>query len=257
MFPNIDDSSVMTGSLNIGGHRVTNVDKPISAEDVVTKNYADSLIGSSHLVMNGNKINNMKESSARSDGATKGYVDNMLFVKLQGSTPMIGGLNLGGHKISDIAYPVDTLDAVSNSYMEAVYVKRDGELDMSIRQITNAGEPINAQDVATRNYVDSVLAHEKLDSQLLLLMRTAGVLEVEVNDTARPTLKLVFTLKALTYVEDVESQSSCSTFKSAHIVSTNDGSDLRNRREYIKLVVFNDDGFNIFSKYSYWQVYTR
>jgi hypothetical protein len=64
---------------------------------------------------------------------------------------MISGLNLGGHKISNIGNPVDAQDAVSRNYMEAMYVKRDGELNMSTHKITYAGEPTNAQDVATKN----------------------------------------------------------------------------------------------------------
>jgi hypothetical protein len=92
-----------------------------------------------------------------------------------GSTSVIGELNLGGHKISCIGNPVDAQDAVSKSYMEALFVKRDSELILSTHKITNFGEPTNAQDVATRNYVDSALVGKNLGSKpdvASLTMRT-------------------------------------------------------------------------------------
>jgi hypothetical protein len=56
--------SIMMGSLNMGGQSVSNVPKPISAQNVVTKNYTYSLIESSHLDMKGNKVTNMEEPFA-------------------------------------------------------------------------------------------------------------------------------------------------------------------------------------------------
>jgi hypothetical protein len=102
---------------------------------------------------------------------------------------------------------------------------------MSTYKITNVGEPTNAQDMATRNYVDSILACMILSSQLILFTRTAnGPLQVKLNDTAGSTLKLVNTLTAITTAAGVESHSSRSTCKSTHITSANDDSDSRNRQ---------------------------
>jgi hypothetical protein len=81
-------SSIIAGSLIIGGHRVTIVADPISAQDAMTKNYVDSLIGLTRLDMEG-KVINLKQPSARSDGATKGYVDLLLCPAESGATLLV------------------------------------------------------------------------------------------------------------------------------------------------------------------------
>jgi hypothetical protein len=53
-----DGSSRMTGTLNMGGG-IANVARPVSAEDLVTKSYADNVVGLTHLHMRGNKIVNL------------------------------------------------------------------------------------------------------------------------------------------------------------------------------------------------------
>jgi hypothetical protein len=56
----LDGSSVMRGLLNMGGRRVTNVAKSVSAQNVVTKGYTDSFIEPVHLNMKDKKITDMK-----------------------------------------------------------------------------------------------------------------------------------------------------------------------------------------------------
>lgn len=56
LFLKHDNSSIMTGSLSMGGHSVANVGEIISAQDVAIKNYTDSLIGLTHLDMKGKNV---------------------------------------------------------------------------------------------------------------------------------------------------------------------------------------------------------
>jgi hypothetical protein len=71
-------SSQMTGTLNMGGYSITNVAQTVSAEDLVTKSYADNVAGLTHLDTRGNKIVNLRMPTARSDSVTKGCVETML-----------------------------------------------------------------------------------------------------------------------------------------------------------------------------------
>lgn len=60
---------------------------------------------------------------------------------------------------------------------------------MTAHNITNATEPKNAQDVAIKNYVDSVLVRQKLGGQYIL--KNNKPIEVQLSDCAGPTLRLV------------------------------------------------------------------
>jgi hypothetical protein len=82
---------------------------------------------------------------------------------------------------------------VTVSFAEAHYLKQGSELDMKSQRIRNLAETSHLQDAATLNYVNSVLARKKLASQLFVFSRTTTSFELNLSDTAGPTLKFVFT----------------------------------------------------------------
>jgi hypothetical protein len=84
-------------------------------------------------------------------------------------------------------------DVVTMSFANAHYLKQGSELDLKSRRITNLAEPTHPQDAATLNYVNSVLARKKLASQLFISSRTTTAFELNLSDTAGPTLEFVFT----------------------------------------------------------------
>jgi hypothetical protein len=84
------------------------------------------------------------------------------------------------------------------------------------------------------NYVNSVLARKKLASQLFIFSRTTTTFELNLSDTAGPTLKFVFTF----YTQSDENMSRIAS-KSTHIVSANESSDPINRKEFINLIAYN------------------
>jgi hypothetical protein len=133
--------------------------------------------------MRGHKIVNLKEPTARSDAVTKGFIESIFNTDL----------NMHEHKISNVADPVGAQDVVTMSFADAHYIKQGSELDMKSQRITNLAEPSHPQDAATLNYVNSVLARKKLLSQLFIFSRTTTSLELNLSDTAGPTLKFVFT----------------------------------------------------------------
>ena len=72
----------------------------------------------------------MSDPSAGSDAATKGYVDRSIntaaHVKLDGSSVMIGDLNMGMKRITNVADPVWPQDVVTVNYLELMLpINRD------------------------------------------------------------------------------------------------------------------------------------
>jgi hypothetical protein len=229
-FLKVDGSSVMAGALNMVRHVITNVDQPTSAGDLVTKGYADNVVGSTHLDMKGNKIVNLQEPTARSDAVTKGFVESIFS----------NDLNMHEHKISNVGNPVSAQDVVTMSLADAHYLKQGSELDMKSQRITNLAEPTQPQDAAQLNYVNSVLARKKLFSDLFIFTRaTASPLELNLRDTAGPTLKFVFVF----YTQADENMSRIAS-KSTHTVSAFEPNDPINRKEFINLSLIIIDNMN-------------
>jgi hypothetical protein len=86
---------------------------------------------------------------------------------------------------------------------------------MKSQRITNLAEPTQPQDAATLNYVNSVLARKKLPSHLFIFSRTTTTFELNLSDTAGPTLKFVFT-----YITQADENARQLTYRSTHIVSS-------------------------------------
>lgn len=85
---------------------------------------------------------------------------------------------MNGHKITNTANPVNAQYAVTISYAEAIYVKRDGEFGMATHKITNVADPTNAQDAASLKYMDRALSRRRIGTQLLVPIQTSGLFDV-------------------------------------------------------------------------------
>jgi hypothetical protein len=133
-----------------------------------------------------------------------------------------------------ITIQATTLMQLPDKVLNAHYLKQGSELDLKSRRITNLAEPTHPQDAATLNYVNSVLARKKLASQLFISSRTTTAFELNLSDTAGPTLEFVFT-----FYTQADENMSCIARKSTHIVSANEASDPINRKEFINLIAYN------------------
>jgi hypothetical protein len=134
-----------------------------------------------------------------------------------------------------VANPVSGQDVVTMSFAEAHYHMHGSELDMKSQRITNLAEPARPQDAATSNYVNSVLARKKLGSKLFIFSRTTTSFEMNLSDSAGPTLKIIFI-----YITQADENARRLTYKSTHIVSANEPEDLINGKEFINLVGYNN-----------------
>ena len=183
-------TNTVTGSLNMTGNTLLNVSNPVNAQDVATKNYVDTNSSSDkvsksgdtmtgHLNMSGNLIIGLPTTyppityigdEATSWDQTVGLVQDAasILVDKSGDT-MTGDLDMSGNRVMNVPYtPANTSDAANAAYViqgdldvEQKTVLRDGtqamtgNLDMDDHFINKLPNPVNAQDVATKNYVDT------------------------------------------------------------------------------------------------------
>ena len=183
-------TNTVTGSLNMTGNTLLNVSNPVNAQDVATKNYVDTNSESDkvsksgdtmtgHLNMSGNLIIGLPTTyppityigdEATSWDQTVGLVQDAasILVDKSGDT-MTGNLDMGGNRVMNVPYaPANTSDAANAAYViqgdldvEQKTVLRDGtqamtgNLNMDDHFINNLTNPVNAQDAATKNYVDT------------------------------------------------------------------------------------------------------
>lgn len=128
----------MTGNFDMDTQFIHNVVDPVNPQHAATKNYVgttsvskagDNMNGD--LTMGGNEIKGLSIAQPTTDGhaATKAYVDLMA----QATT-------------SNIETKVLLLDGTTQPTQD---------IDWNGKRTTGLADPTNAQDVATKNYVDT------------------------------------------------------------------------------------------------------
>lgn len=165
----------MTGAINMGTFKITNLGTPVDPTDAATKAYVDSgaflpLAGGTMggiINMNNHKITNVTDPTVAQDAATKAYVDANVgaFLPLAGGT-MAGAINMGSFKITNLLNPTNSQDAATKFYIDNAltsYLPLAGgtmspsaNINMNSGTISGLASPTNSGDAANKGYVDSV-----------------------------------------------------------------------------------------------------
>ena len=195
IFLSRQESFPMQADINMNNNFIQNIATPTSSHQVTNKGYCDYnflnrqkggvLMGP--LSMNRNDLTGIPDTPKFGYSAVnKNYVDGEItkidttpFVKLDGSRAMTGNLDMGGKKITGVDDPTvsfHSTDAVNfRSMTETLrgfkiglnrsFVHLDGSeamtgnLDMGDHSIQKVGDPVNSDDVATKNYVDAEIGY--------------------------------------------------------------------------------------------------
>ena len=195
----------MTGRINMGNKRITDLAQPTSQQDAATVKYVSdvtSLLANAKLDKSGgtltgdlalsrNKITDLGNPTRPQDAATMQYVgdtlanfgnllDNIKLDKSGGT--LTGDLDLDGNKITGVGEPTENEDAATKGYadrfanhLNTTKIDKTGDtmtgsLNMGQEKITNLGEPTENRDAATKKYVDRLVMIEH-DTSLHVLGR--------------------------------------------------------------------------------------
>jgi hypothetical protein len=155
----LKSGDTMSGTLDMGNNYITNVLNPINAQDVATKNYIDNgfvnlsgvqiITGTKYFISSVGSIPNIIISRNNN-------ISNVAQLQHQSSndisyyTGTQSGTENYSIKVSQKFQPDKTLLELNyNTTTQASYI------DAKTQQIKNVVDPTNAQDVATKNYVDT------------------------------------------------------------------------------------------------------
>ena len=151
-------SKLATDPLARVNHTGTQTASTISDFDTqVRTNRLDQMAAPTGSVsLNSQKITNLATPTDNTDASTKAYVDTSISNLIDGAPSTLDTLNEIAAALADTANFSDTVVLKSGSTMT-------GALAMGTNKITGLGDPTNAQDAATKNYIDTaVLAPSNL-----------------------------------------------------------------------------------------------
>ena len=174
--PGVGFNLTADGNYDMVGKKLTNVGNPTSDTDSATKKYVDDNSGggkTSLITVDSNidmknqfSITKLKTPSNNDDAATKKYVDDSkvdggVFLKLDGTRPMVGNLNMSNKRILNIPNPNGPKQPTPLAYTDLAYLHVDGsnkmtnDLNMNNKKIIKLLTPTDDTDAATKKYVDN------------------------------------------------------------------------------------------------------
>ena len=189
----VDGSNKMLGALNMDNRRVENIAPARHGQsDAVSSlhlhnfyfdlNTNDGKIEAQNPIdMKDQKISNLAEGTDNSDAITKHQLETGLapkadktelsnYLKKDGTVSVTGNFDFGDNIITKVGNGSQSTDVVNKGYIDTELaakpninqvVLRDGsqdmtgDLDMNNKKIVNLADPIGANDVTNKSYVDS------------------------------------------------------------------------------------------------------
>ena len=173
------------GNYDMVGKKLRNVGNPTSNTDAATKKYVDENSGggkTSLLTVDSNidmksqfSITKLKTPTDNDDAANKKYVDDSkvddsVFLKLDGTRPMTGNLNMNSKRIFNIPAPNGGNQPLPLAYGELADLKVDGSnkmtnnLNMDNKKIIKLLTPTDDTDASNKKYVDDKISNQDFSS---------------------------------------------------------------------------------------------
>ena len=181
------ESFPMDTDINMNNNFIQNVKDPFNADDGVNKNYVDNQMGTkadlskttTQTFQGRVQVPNFNSISHNgADIVNLQYINNLFLNKKTGGTmnypiSFLSSLPNNQKQIHNIGSPQFTSSATNKQYVDteitkvhqnldlSPFLKIDGtramtgNLDMDNYLINKVGEPVNSDDVATKNYVDT------------------------------------------------------------------------------------------------------
>ena len=183
--PGVGFNLTADGNYDMVGKKLTNVGAPTSDTDSATKKYVDTHSGggkTSLITVDSNidmksqyRITKLKTPTDNDEAATKKYVDDSkvdgsVFLKLDGTRPMTGNLNMNNKRIINIPAPTGNNQPTPLAYSDLAYLKVDGSnsmtnnLNMNNKKIINLITLTNNSDASTKKYVDDSISNQDFSS---------------------------------------------------------------------------------------------
>ena len=158
-----DGSVQMVGGLQMNGNRITGLTNvPYYNGDAANKRYVDD------------KVNVKADKSDLNNKADKSDLDD--YLKLDGTTPMQGGLNMNNKRITRLPDPQLADEPVTRKFLTSTNTlfynifldldgnsKMRGNIKMNDKRVTGLTNPPNADDEATnKKYVDDNISKSNI-----------------------------------------------------------------------------------------------
>lgn len=160
-------------TLSLNSNKITSVADPTLAQDAATKNYVDThsasnVLTSAHILV-GNGLNVATDVAMSGDV----HIDNTGSTTIQPA--VVTGSKIASATITNTNVASGTFAAITGVGIQSQ------SLDMGTHTIQNVADPVNAQDAATKAYVDSAAAG--LDPKASSRVATATTLTLTTDYT--------------------------------------------------------------------------
>ena len=161
----------MTGALDMGNNKITNLALPTSSLDAINKSYLESKTPQGVRDNYGNfdcqqkVLFNNKINGNNIDVVNVKWVNDR-FLKLSGGR-LSGNLDLNSNRLYNVPDPTGDKQPVPKKWLENNYLNKSngvmaGPLNMSNNKITHLAAPIDNNDAANKTYVDNALSQSHI-----------------------------------------------------------------------------------------------
>lgn len=169
----LEPNSAAVSDLNMGGHKITNLQNPINAADATSKFYVDDGLVkvaslfikkdgttgdiSADIPFNKHKITELAEPTALQDASTKNFVESTVAGEA-------GIRKTADDAINGILADINNIPGQLSLSKVNTANSAPSNLNMGNNKIINLSSPSNGADAATKDYVDAAVTKSAAES---------------------------------------------------------------------------------------------